>query len=335
MVLKASDELRHPEFLNDDYHWRESLYFNFNDAANKIGGWLYLWVVPNQPKPSGMLVSFYHGGWPDLTVNDKAMDAPGHRLVSGDRWIYCYKKDVDYLIDADFDNVELCGMKFRRLEELKHQKLSFDDGEGNGFDLDARFMMSPYDYADGVHATPPWMAANRYHRSWWAKGTLRIGGREYDVSCTGDSDHSWGQRHNIEFGKNLFKMWSFQTADGNLSISVLKQGIDENDTQVALGFVTKDGRVAAASTVETTASYDKNGVQQGVELIVTDILGRVVRARMPKMHSYIGSGSRDRFWGYEGVGDYIVEGMGTVPGLISYFWPPRVTPEALHAGKWK
>jgi len=49
MVLKAADELRHPAFLNDDYHWRESLYFNFNDTANQIGGWLYLWVVHNHP----------------------------------------------------------------------------------------------------------------------------------------------------------------------------------------------------------------------------------------------------------------------------------------------
>jgi hypothetical protein len=56
---------------------------------------------------------------------------------------------------------------------------------------------------------------------------------------------------------------------------------------------------------------------------------------MPKMHSYIGSGSLEAFWGFEGVGDYIVEGVGTVPGLASYFWPSRVTPEALHAGKWK
>jgi hypothetical protein len=335
MVLKASDELRHPEFMNDDYHWRESLYFNFNDAANKIGGWLYLWVVPNQPKPSGMLVSFYHGAWPDLKVNDKAMASPGHRIVAGDRWIYCFKQDVDHLIDANFDDVELCGMKFRRLEPLKQQKLTFDDGEGNGFDLDARFMMHPYDYADGVHPTPPWMAANRYHRSWWVKGTLRIGGKEHPVSCTGDSDHSWGQRHSIEFCKNLFKMWSFQTSDGSLSISVLKQGIDERDTQIALGYVTRDGKTAAAAEVETSASYDENGVQQGVDLTVTDELGRTIRAQMPKMHSYIGSGTPETFWGYEGVGDYIVEGVGTVPGLISYFWPPRVTPQALHAGKWK
>ena len=146
-------------------------------------------------------------------------------------------------------------------------------------------------------------------------------------------DHSWGQRHNIEFAKNLFKMWSFQTSDGSLSISVLKQGV--GDKEVALGFVTRDGKVAAAATVETSAHYDANGVQSDVTLVVVDEIGREVRATMSKMHSYLGSGSRQSFWGYEGVGDYVVEGVGVVPGLISYFWPARVTNQDLQAGKYK
>ncbi|HEY2750238.1 DUF7064 domain-containing protein [Phenylobacterium sp.] len=333
MVLQASDELRHSHMLNDDFHWRESLYFNFNDVRNGIGAWIYLWVVPNQPKPSGMLVSFYHGGWPELTVNDEAMSAPGHRLSERDRWVYCFKKDADHLLAEDFDDVELFGLKLERLEPLKSQRLTFDDGENNGFDLLARFMTPPYDYADGVNSTPGWIAANRYHRSWAVSGSLRVGGKTFDVEATGDSDHSWGQRHNVEFAKNLFKMWSFQAADGSLSISVLKQGVD--DKEIALGFVSQDGKVASAANVETSASYDDDGVQSGVRLLVVDELGREVRATMPKMHSFIGAGSRESFWGFEGVGDYLVEGVGRVPGLISYFWPARVTPKGLQAGDFQ
>jgi hypothetical protein len=326
MVLKADDELRHPS--NDDYHWRESLYFNFNDAKNGIGGWIYLWVVPNQEKPSGMLVSLYHGQWPDLLINDKAMDSPGHLAKSGDAWVYCYKEDVDFLLTNNFDDVELCGLHLKRQEPLKRYALAFDDGSGASFDLQSDFMVAPYDYADGVNPTPPWLAANRYHRSHWIKGTITIAGKTHEVDCTGDSDHSWGQRNMPAFGANLFKMWSFQTADGQLSISVLKQGVDEKE--IALGFVAMHGKVASAAKVETSASFDEDGVQHGVELEVTDELGRVVRARLHSMHSFIGSG--DAFWGYEGVGDYQVEGFGTVPGLISYFWPKRITPAALHAG---
>ena len=332
MVLKAGDELRHSSIVNEDYHWRESLYFNFNDSTNRLGGWLYLWVVPNQPEPSGMLVSFYRGQWPDLTTNETAMASDGHRVVEKDRWIYCYKHDVEYLIDEDFDDVSLCGMRFRRVEPLRRQHLTFEDSEGNGFDLEAEFLMQPYDYADGPHKTPVWMATNRYHRSWHAKGVITIAGQRYQIDCTGDSDHSWGPRNTVEFSKNLFKMWSFQSRKHNLSVSVLKQGVNEHDEQIALGYVTRDGQMAAATRIDTNASYDRYGVQSSIVLEVEDELGRVVSAQMPSMHSYLGHGSLETLWGYEGVGDYIVDGIGKMPGLSSYFWPPRVTPDQLYSG---
>jgi hypothetical protein len=63
MTLSAKDELRHTQNANP--LWRESLYWNFNDPVQQIGAWIYLWVVPGNALPTGMIVSFYHGGWPD------------------------------------------------------------------------------------------------------------------------------------------------------------------------------------------------------------------------------------------------------------------------------
>ncbi len=329
MVLKADDELRHP--VSKDYYFRESLYFNFNDTNNKIGGWVYFWVTPNKESQAGMLVSFYRGCWPDMTVNDKAMASPGHILRDGERWIYCYKQDVDFQLNGNFDDVELCGLRMRRLEPLKHYKVTFDDKEGNTVDLDFRFMMPPYDYADGVHPTPSWVAANRYHRSHWVTGTLNLGGNSFKVDATGDSDHSWGQRHMGVFVENLFKMWSFQTRDGKTSLSAIQQG--PAGKEIALGFTVLDGIVASIASVEAKSNYDRNGVPHDVDLNVVDALGRTVRARFTKMDSHLGSG--DAFWGYEGVGDYKVEGFDTVPGLISYFWPSSITAYDLHQGKYK
>ncbi|MHB8528097.1 MAG: hypothetical protein ACYC8V_01120, partial [Caulobacteraceae bacterium] len=222
MVLRAEDELRHPK--NEDYYFRESVYFNFNETQNKIGGWVYLWVTPNKESPAGMLVSFYHGRWADLKITDKAMNAPGHLLGEGDKWIYCFKRDVDFQLEENFDDVELCGLHLRRTEPLKRYALTFSDGEGGSFELDAKFMMEPYDYAEGVNPTPTWVAANRYHRSWSASGALKIAGKRFEINCTGDSDHSWGQRHVGVFAVNLFKMWSFQTSDGRMAVSAIQQG---------------------------------------------------------------------------------------------------------------
>ena len=330
MVLKAADELRHPH--DADYNWRESLYFNFNDPVSGIGGWLYLWVVPNKEKPSGMLVSFYKGRWPEPSIMDKIAKEPGHLRVDGDRWLYCFKQDVDHLISADFDDVELGGMRFRRIEPLKHYQLSFADDAGNSFDIDARFMVHPYDYGDGANASPAWVAANRYHRSWWAKGSLRIGGRTYPIDCTGDSDHSWGTRDMEVFGAHLFKMWSFQTKDGTLSLSAVQLEGDDG-AQIDLGFLHKDGKGGSITRIESTARYDVDGAQEDIELKVTDALGRSVEATFGRMESFLGLGGPPRTsWGYEGIGDFEVSSVGIVPGLVSYVWPGRITRQQLHAG---
>lgn len=331
MALHETDELRHAP--GSDYHWRESLYFNFNDTKNRIGGWIYLWVLPNQPLPAGMLVSFYHLGWPSLTINEEASASSGHRIGDGERWIYCFQKNVETPVEDDFDDFSLCGLRLRRLEPLQRYALSFEDDAGNGFDFECQFLTSPFDYADGVNPTPPWMAANRYHRAHRIAGDLRIAGRCYRIDCTGDSDHSWGQRDMGVFGDNLFKMWSLQTGDDRLAVSVIQQGVGTGE--IALGFVSRDGEMASARTITSSARYDANGVQSGIELQIEDELGRELRATFAGMHSYVGWDTAAHFWGFEGVGDFEVDGYGTVPGLTSYFWPARVTPEALQAGKWR
>ncbi|HEY2750251.1 DUF7064 domain-containing protein [Phenylobacterium sp.] len=331
MVLRADDELRHP--FSDDYHWRESVYFNFNDVENQIGGWIYYWVTPNREARTGMLVSFYHGANPRTDGGQAALTSPDHVLRDGDNWLYFYNKDGEALEPANFDAVDFGGLKLSRLAPLKSYALSFEDDVGNGFDLRGEFLTAPYDYADGVHPTPAFIALNRYHRAWKTKGELRLAGRVYAVDCTGDSDHSWGTRDAPTFGSNLFKMWSFRTADGRVMISVLKQGVGgvASGETLALGFVSIDGEMSSAANVETSAEYDAAGVQSRIALRVTDALGRTVTASLDRMHSYLGYGQA--FWGFEGVGQYQVEGHGEAPGLVSYFWPEHVTGAMLRAGE--
>lgn len=321
-MLSPADELRHPH--DEDPVWRESVYFNFNDPVNGIGAWIYLWVVPNQPQPSGMLVSLYRGHWPELGINDRAMANHGHRIVDGDRWIYCYKRDVEHLIEADFDDVELEGLRLRRTHDLHRYELSFDDGEGTSFDLTARFTTPPFDYAAGVNACPGWIAANRYHRAWAGSGTVTVGGQTMEIDVRGDSDHSWGPRDSSVFAQHRFKMWSFQTRDGDLAVSAVQLEDAEQTQRFDLGFVDRDGKLASIRSIESTADYDENGVQHDVDVTIVDELDRKVTATMPRMHSHLGSGAPDRLWGWEGVGTYQIHGSGDVPGLVSYFWPASI-----------
>ncbi len=326
MVLAACDELRHPH--DDLYNWRESLYFNFADAANGLGGWIYLWVVPNKPLKSGMLVSIYRGITDRSDANDLAMKASGHRYVGdGGNWVYCYKKDVAPLIGADFDDVELCGLHLVRTEPLKSYQIRFADDVGNRIELDGKFTVPPYDYADGIHATPDWVARNRYHRSWKVHGTVDIAGQTYPLDTTGDTDHSWGRRDMDVFSQHTFKMWSFQSADGRRSVSVIEQG-----KGLYLGFVNIEGRMESVRNIRQTARYTQTGVQRDIDVHIEDAAGRTVHARMSEMFSALGHGEPGGLWGFEGVGKYEVDGWGECTGVASYFWPPTVDPLSLHKG---
>lgn len=326
MVLAATDELRHE--YDDGFNWRESLYFNFADPQNQLGGWIYLWLVPNKPLKSGMLVSVYRGHVDRLDANERAMQSPGRRFVDGHgNWVYCYKQDVAPLLSADFDDIELCGLRLTRQEPLRRYRLTFDDGGGTRLSLDGEFAMPPYDYADGRHATPLWVAKNRYHRSWRVRGEVTIGGTRYDISTTGDSDHSWGTRDMEVFSSHTFKMWSFQTPDARRSVSVIEQGAG-----LYLGFVDVDGVVRSVDTIQNSTAYTSTGVQQKIAVDIIDVDGRRVRARLPEMFSVIGHGEPAGLWGFEGVGNYDVEGWGRCSGVASYFWPPGVTAAQLYAG---
>jgi hypothetical protein len=330
MTLSAKDELRHTQNANP--LWRESLYWNFNDPVQQIGAWIYLWVVPGNALPTGMIVSFYHGGWPDPAIYSKAMAAPGHLLQDRGNWIYCYQQNSAQPFSSDFDDVAFQGLRLRRLDPMTRYTLEFNDDQDNGFKFESHFMMPPFDYSEGANPVPNWLSTNRYHRNHRIRGVLRIGGQRLHIDCTGDSDHSWGARDWSIMGTNLFKMWSFQTASGELAVSLMNQGTDQGN--VALGHILMDGKIASAKSIQSNARYDVNGVQCRTEMIVVDDLGRSLAAASDAMHSYVGwrVGSQGEFWGYEGVGMFDVEGFGTVPGATSFFWPSRISPQALHAG---
>ncbi len=328
MVLAASDELRHPHDALPN--WRESVYFNFADAANGLGGWIYLWVVPNKPNKSGMLVSVYKGITDRVEANDLALNSPDHcyRSKRG-TWVYCFKQDVAPLLADDFDAVELCGLRLVRTEPLKSYEMSFEDDRRNRLELKGEFTMPPYDYADGKGPTPPWLAQNRYHRSWRVSGTLTIAGTTYKVNATGDSDHSWGNRDMQEFSKNRFKMWSFQTPSAHRSVSVIDLG--EGEQGVPLGFVDIDGEVRSVARIGHSARYSKTGVQQDIQVVIEDTAKRVVRASMSNMFAALGHGEPFGLWGFEGVGAYQVDDWGVCTGVASYFWPPSISGESLHS----
>jgi hypothetical protein len=328
MVLQADDELRHE--WDSDPLWRESWYWNFSDATAEMGGWLYLWVVPNQSLKSGMLVCFYHGVAADLDSTEVAWKATGHlhRGANGS-WVYCYKRDVADLIARDLDDVELCGLAMQRLEPLKKYHLTFADGANARFDLNCEFTTLPWDFADNVHPTPRWLAKNRYHRGWKASGDVVIADTTYKIRTTGDSDHSWGTRDSGIFEKNSLKTYALQSADGRLSVKA--QMLGDPGRELPRGYISIDGDMQAVRSIQEESRYNEKGLMYDIALRVEDINGRVITAHMGELYAAVAGPGPNV--GYEGAGVWTVPGWGTCPGIASCWWATGITPEQLHQGR--
>ena len=327
MVLKASDELRHA--WDNDPLWRESWYYNYSDPKNEIGAWLYLWVVPNQPLKSGMLVCFYHGVAADFNSTEAAWKSPGH-LLNGPNgsWTYCFKRDVPELIQSNLDDVELCGLSMKLQDPLKRYRLSFDDGANCSFDVNCQFMSEPWDFADNIHPTPRWLAKNRYHRGWKAEGHLTVAGKRYDVKTTGDSDHSWGTRDMGIFDQNNLKTYAIQTPDGALSVKA--QMLGPPGKELPRGYIAHGEKMFALKSIQETSRYKETGEMYDITLRVEDVEGHVVEAHMDRMYAAVAGGGPNV--GYEGAGVWDVKGRGQCAGLASCWWSNDVTREQLHKG---
>ncbi len=327
MVLKAADELRHS--WDTDPLWRESWYWNFSDPLNEIGGWLYLWVVPNQPLKSGMLVCFYHGVATDFDSTEVAWKSPAHRYTGPDgSWVYCYKRDVAELIDRDLDDVELCGLSIRRLTPLKQSHLQFADGSNARFSFACDYFTAPWDFADNIHPTPRWLAKNRYHRAWKVDGELVIGESIYTIDTTGDSDHSWGTRDMGIFQENSLKTYAIQSPDKRMSVKAQMLGTPGHE--LPRGYISIDGDMQAVRSIQERSRYHANGLMYDIHLTVKDVRGRVIEAHMRKMYGAVAGGGPNV--GYEGAGVWDVAGWGTCPGLASCWWATEITAEQLHKG---
>jgi hypothetical protein len=328
MVLKANDELRHE--WDEDPHWRESWYWNFSDPENQIGCWIYLWVVPNKPLKSGMLVCLYHGFAADRNSTEAAWESPGHLLKGDDgSWTYCYREDVEPLFTEDVDDVELCGLSVKVIEPNKHHKLSFRDGDNASFDFDCEYMSRPWDFADNVHPTPRWLAKDRYHRGWKAKGSLTIAGKTYRIDTTGDSDHSWGTRDMGIFEENNLKTYAIQSKDGALSVKA--QMLGEPGRELPRGYIAHGEEMWAVKTIEESSRYLENGRMHDISLRVTDVAGHVVEAHMDAMYAAVAGGGPNI--GFEGAGVWEVKDWGRCAGLASCWWSNDVTAKQLHEGE--
>lgn len=175
----AADEGPHAH--TDEALWNESWYFDFVDAAQGLGGWVRLGLIPNQD--TAWINALLCGpGMPTVAVNDlhAALPADPARVRT---------EKIDLGLSATVP-LQRYRVTLRARGEAYDDPAGLLRGETGrpvevGLDLEFTSVSTPYLY----RITP------RYEIACTVSGTATVDGRQYPLNAVpGQRDHSWGVR---------------------------------------------------------------------------------------------------------------------------------------------
>lgn len=175
----AADEGPHPH--TDEVLWNESWYFDFIDAAQHLGGWLRLGLIPNQNR-SWINALLCGPGMPTVAVND--LNAP---LPADPARVHTEHIDLGLSATAPLQRYRVT---LRARGEAHDDPAALLRGESGrpvdvGLDLEFTSVSTPYLYR----------ITSRYEIACTVSGTATIDGRQYPLNgVPGQRDHSWGVR---------------------------------------------------------------------------------------------------------------------------------------------
>jgi hypothetical protein len=297
MVLRADDELRHPS--TDIPEWRESMWYCFDVPQLEFGGAIYYAYTPNPATPTARLIAYLTRGWNRV---------PNTLLYSFDR---------EFPIpEEEWDDLDVGGIaRFRRLEPLKRWQLAFHDGERFDIEFEADLFAGNWHWIDNTFETPKFLAGDRYHRPYAARGELKLDGKRYEIQFTGDSDHSWGPRR---WGP-LYKSKYVALQCGRDWACSLIEIVDFEGGVRPYGFVWDGRRLSPISTFEIAADYDEDGLHRSVAMNIVDAERRLTRVE-GKCFACAPT-EFDAVFNVDAYADFDVDrGRHSGSGILSFYW---------------
>jgi len=241
-----ADEGAHP--AGADPLWNESWYFDFVDAAQSVGGWIRLGLIPNENR-TWVQALLCGPGMPTVAISD--LDAPvppdPHRLVTDD-------------------------IRFAHTATVPLQSYTVSvRGRGQAYDDPAALLRGTdgvdvemvFDLVWTTRGTPyQYTITSRYEIPCIVSGTVTVGRRVLTVDqVPGQRDHSWGTRDwwGMEW------VWSAVHLDDGTSL----HGVDlriPGMGPLGVGYAQKDGLLTELDTVRAQESFDDNGLPLRTEL---------------------------------------------------------------------
>ncbi len=295
--LVAEDDYTHP--LGEEKNFNESMYFNFFDPDQSIGGFVRLGNRANEGSAE-MTICLY---------------------LPDDRVLFNFKRSP---IDGN-EAFEAGGMRFEVIEPSEELLTSY---EGTAVELrDARAMADPSAAfkdnprrkisLDLTHrAAGPMYGSARsraeeerdpekqfgkahYEQHMKVHGSLEVAGEVFEISGYGLRDHSWGPRHWQAIQSYEWLTMNFGEDFGAM-ISIIRR---DSDNERQGGVLVRDGKLSLVTKARIDADYEENGLYHRAlevqlethEGEVLEISGRVkgfipLRNRRQGLVTHIGEG---------------------------------------------
>ncbi|WP_292989096.1 phosphotransferase [Mycobacterium sp.] len=245
----ADDESAHSP--TEEPLWNESWYADFVDAAQGLGGWLRLGLIPNQ-QTAWLHAVFCGPGLPTVAVVDFEVPSPA------DAW-QVRTKAIDFTHSVDNPlhtyRVALTGRGQSYLDPAA--LLRGEQGEPAEVTLELEWVTdgTPYQYR----------VATRYEIPCTVTGSVTVDGRRYTLDAVpGQRDHSWGVRD----WWSMDWLWSALHLDDGTHVHGVDLKIPGVPT-MCVGYVQdRSGAVTELETISPIQTFDADGLPIAATLAV-------------------------------------------------------------------
>jgi len=275
------------------------MWWCFDMPEYEMGGAVYYAYMPNGPQQGAKLTAYITRGW----------NSERNRLL------YSFEQELP-IPDDEWDDLR-CGKvaHFKRLEPLKRWQLAFHDGRRLDMDLEIDLFGGSWHWIDNPYETPKFLAGDRYHRPYLARGEMRLDGSRYPLSLTGDSDHSWGPRR---WGPLYRSKYVAGQCSRDWAMSFIEIASIDGSFR-PYGFVWDGQRMSPVTSVEIAADYDADGIHRAVLLNIVDADNRLTRVEGACFASaptdYGAVSNNDCYFTFE-----VNRGEHRGSGILSFFW---------------
>lgn len=296
--IVPEDDFTHP--LGSEPNWNESMYFNFFDPEQSIGGFVRLGNRANEGRAEMTVCVFLANGRVLFDFkrapieNNDAFDAGGLRFEVVEptdhlRTLYSGKasmlEDARSMADPSsaFRDSPRCTLEI----DLDHRAAGpMYGGSRNNDEVD--------------RDAEKQFAKAHYEQHMAVTGTLEIDGEETRISGYGLRDHSWGPRHWQAIHGYEWLTMNFGPDFGAM-ISVIRR--EESGDERRGGVLVRDGELEIVRDIEIDTDYEDNGLyHRALRIALTtdkgeklEIEGEVkgfipLRNRREGMTTHIGEG---------------------------------------------